>query len=145
VYANTLVVLKVSGKVLKEVLERCASYFAVSPQGEASISKDFLEPKVAHYNYDFFTGIEYTFDLSLPIGQRVVKIARNGALVEDDHQLTLCMNNYRATGSGGYDAYLKCIRVREINTEVSELLLDYLAKYNYVMVSTESPLTVLLP
>ncbi len=145
VYANTLVILQVSGKALKEALERCASYFEVSPQGKVSISKDFLEPKVAHYNYDFFAGIKYTFDLNLPIGQRVKSITRNGAPVGEGHQLTLCMNNYRATGSGGYDIYLQCERVREINTEVSELLLDYLSKFDCVTVSGESPLTVLLP
>ncbi len=145
VYANTLVILQVSGKVLRGALERCASYFTVSPLGEVSISKDFLEPKVAHYNYDFFAGIEYTFDLNFPIGQRVKSITRSGVPVEDDHQFTLCMNNYRATGSGGYDGYLKCKRVREINTEVSEFLLDYLAKFDCVTVSSKSPFTVLLP
>jgi 2',3'-cyclic-nucleotide 2'-phosphodiesterase/3'-nucleotidase len=145
VYANTLVVMKVSGKELKEALERCASYFDVSPRGEVSIAKDFLEPKVAHYNYDFFAGINYSFDLSKPCGQRVVKITRNGALVKEDQQFTLCMNNYRATGSGGYDVYLQCLRLREINTEVSELLLDYLTKYKLVNVCSASPLTVLPP
>lgn len=145
VYANTLVVLRVKGRILREALERCAAYFAVSSRGEVSISKEFLEPKVAHYNYDFFMGIEYIFDLSLPVGRRVVKITRNGMPVEDDHEFTLCMNNYRATGSGGYDAYLQCPRLREINTEVSELLLDYLSKYDCVTVDPASPLTVLMP
>ncbi len=145
VYANTLVVLQVSGRALKEALERCAAYFAVSPQGKVSISKDFLEPKVAHYNYDFFTGIAYTFDLNLPIGRRVKSITRGGAPVEDDHQLTLCMNNYRSCGTGGYEVYLRCPRLREINTEVSELLLDYLSKSGCITVSGESPLTVLMP
>lgn len=145
VYANTLVVLQVSGKVLKEALERCASYFAVSSQGEVSIAKDFLEPKVAHYNYDFFAGIEYTFDLRQPCGRRVVKITHNGLIVKDDQEFTLCMNNYRATGSGGYDFYMQCPRLREINTEVRELLLDYLSKYDFVKVCSISPLTVLLP
>jgi len=145
VYANTLVVLQVTGKVLKEALERCASYFAVTSQGNVTISKYFLEPKVAHYNYDFFAGIHYTFDLNLPIGQRVTKITHIGVPVEEDQQFTLCMNNYRATGTGGYDAYLQCPRLREINTEVSELLLDYLTKFECTKVSDESPLTVLLP
>ncbi len=145
VYANTLVVIEVTGKVLKVALERCASYFNISAQGEVSIAKDFLEPKVAHYNYDFFAGIEYTFDLKQPYGQRVGKITRNGALVKDEQKFTLCMNNYRATGSGGYDVYLQCRRLQEINTEVSELLLDYLAKCELVNVSSISPLTVLVP
>lgn len=145
VYANTLVVLRVTGRVLREALERCAAYFAVSPEGEISVAEDFLMPKVAHYNYDFFLGIEYTFDLSKPVGQRVACIARNGVPVSDDQSFTLCMNNYRATGTGGYEAYLACPRLREINREVSELILDYLAEHGDVTVDAASPLTVIFP
>ena len=145
VYANTLVVLQVSGKDLKAALERCAAYFAVSAQGEVFISEEFLKPKVAHYNFDFFDGIEYIFDLNEEIGQRVKNVTLNGSPLEDDRQYTLCMNNYRATGSGGYDVYLKCPRIREINTEVSELILDYFLKYESVSVSGASPLQVIMP
>jgi 2',3'-cyclic-nucleotide 2'-phosphodiesterase/3'-nucleotidase len=70
---------------------------------------------VAHYNYDFFAGIEYTFDLRLPLFQRAVKITHGGVPVKDDQKFTLCMNNYRATGTGGYDVYLQCRRLQEIN------------------------------
>ena len=145
VYANTLVVLKVDGTALKAVLERCASYFDVSEDGGISIAQDFLQPKVAHYNYDFFAGIRYTFDLSRPVGQRVVSIIHNERMIAPDDKLTLCMNNYRATGVGGYEAYCKCERLREINVDVSELLLDYLLKHRNVTVSGGSPLTILPP
>lgn len=145
IYPNTLVILKVDGRTLRLALENCASYFAVSPEGEVSISRDFLEPKVAHYNYDFFAGMEYTFDLSKPVGQRVTAMIFHGQPIRDDQKLTLCMNNYRATGVGGYEAYLACPRVREINTEMSELLLNFLGGQECVSVSANSPLTVLMP
>lgn len=145
VYPNTLVVLEADGQALKQALENCASYFAVSPDGSVSISQDFLEPKVAHYNYDFFAGISYTFDLSKPVGQRVVSLRREGREISPDERLSLCMNNYRATGVGGYEAYLPLKRLQAINTEMSELLLDYLAASDRVTVSAASPLTVLMP
>ncbi len=145
VYANTLVVFEVDGATLKAALERCASYFDVSEDGKLSIARDFLQPKVAHYNYDFFAGIRYTFDLNRPVGQRVVSIIRNEQMLAPDDQLTLCMNNYRATGMGGYEAYRKCKRLREINVDVSELLLDYLLKHRNVTVCVGSPLTILPP
>jgi len=145
VYSNTLVVFQVDGTALKAALERCASYFDVSANGEITISQDFLQPKVAHYNYDFFAGICYTFDLSQPLGHRVVSILRSGQVVEPADKLTVCMNNYRATGVGGYEAYLKCPRIQEINVDVSELLLDYLIMHRNVAVSSESPLTILHP
>lgn len=145
VYANTLVVFEVNGAVLKSALERCAAYFDITADGEITISRDFLLPKIAHYNYDFFAGICYTFDLSKPIGQRVASIMYREKSVEPNDKLTLCMNNYRATGVGGYEAYLQCKIIRQINVDVSELLLDYLLKYRDVSVRAESPLTILYP
>ena len=55
------------------------------------------------------------------------------------------MNNYRATGAGGFDGYKACERVKEIQTEVSELLLDYLRGHDLVEIPDGAPYTVLLP
>lgn len=140
IYSNTLVVLNVTGEVLKTALEQCARYFAVSADGSVSIAESFLSPKVAHYNYDYFYGIEYTFDLSRPEGERVTALTRNGQTVQQDDQLTLVMCDYRATGAGDFDCYCTCPRVREIQTEVSELILNYLVEHPYVEIPQEHPI-----
>ena len=61
-FANTLVVLEVTEEVLRQTLERCAAYFTLV-DGQPQISEEFLLPKVEHYNYDFYAGLAYTFDL----------------------------------------------------------------------------------
>jgi len=137
VYSNTLVVLEVTGSVLKLALEQCARYFAVDEDGEISIARSFIEPKEAHYNFDYFSGVEYTYDLSRPEGSRVVSLRRQGREVAPEEKLTLCMCDYRATGAGDFECYLGCPRVREIQTEVSELILNYLFAHPLV----EIPLT----
>lgn len=103
IYPNTLVVLEVDERVLRAALERCAAYF----NEDLTVARDFLEPKVAHYNYDFFAGIEYTFDLSKPVGERVVSLTRGGAPLSG--KSTPVMNNHRATVVVGYDVYLQCM------------------------------------
>lgn len=50
-YPNTLKVLEVTGEKLKEAIEKSATYFVVE-DGKVGINKDFLHPKVQHYNYD---------------------------------------------------------------------------------------------
>ena len=35
------------------------------------------------------------------------------------------MNNYRATGAGGYEFYEDCKRVREILVEMPEVIINY--------------------
>ena len=145
VYANTLVVLEVTGRVLREALEQCASYFAVSDDGEVGIADAFLRPKEAHYNYDYFYGIEYVFDLGNPVGRRVVQLTYKGRAVSDGESFTLAMNSYRATGAGDFDFYADCPRVQEIQTEVSELILNYLAAREMVQIPEGAPCRVILP
>ena len=143
VYPNTLKVLEVTGRVLRQALEQCAAYFDRDAQGGVTISDRFLHPKEAHYNYDYFAGIEYTFDLSRPVGQRVVSLTRRGVPVVEEQALTLCMCDYRATGAGDFDCYPPCPVVKEIQTDISELLLKYLETHPYVEVSENHPIRVI--
>ena len=145
IYSNTLVVLEVTGSILRSALEQCARYFAVDGEGKVSIAESFLRPKEAHYNFDYFSGMEYTLDLSRPEGGRVVCMTRNGAAIQPDDHFTLVMCDYRATGAGDFDFYCGCPRVKEIQTEVSELILNYLVEHPYVVIPQEHPCHTLLP
>ncbi len=144
-YSNTLAVLRVTGQALRTALEQCATYFQVMEDGSVAIGEAFIKPKEAHYNYDYFYGISYDFDLRRPVGQRVTRLTYQGHKLSADESLTLVMNSYRATGAGGFDCYLPCPRVHEIQTEVSELILNYLAGHDLVTLPEEAPYTVLLP
>ena len=139
IYSNTLVVLEVTGDVLRRALEQCARYFAVDADGALCVAESFLRPKVAHFNYDYFSGIEYVFDLDRPEGERVVSLTRAGKPVAPDDRLTLCMCDYRATGAGDFEFYCDCPRVREIQTEVRELILNYLVEHPLVELPPEHP------
>ena len=144
VYPNTLKVLEVTGTVLRQALEQCASYFEPDG-GSIRIADHFLRPKEAHYNYDYFYGIDYVFDLSRPVGKRVVSLTRNGAPIAADQTLTLCMCDYRATGAGDFDFYLPCTEVKTIQTEISELILDYFSAFPLVEIPSDHPIRVILP
>jgi len=142
VYPNTLVLLRVTGAQLKEAMENCASYFEMGEDGHVTVSERFMKPKVSHYNFDYYSGVEYRFELSEPVGSRVVELTRNGRPVKPDDVLTMCVNNYRATGVGGYDALRECPHEREILTEMSEILLDFFAANPLVTVDEASPYRV---
>ncbi len=138
-FPNTLVVLEVDGIILKKALERCASYFELDG-AKIIISKRFLEPKVQHYNYDYYQNLEYEFDLSKPLGQRVVKLEYHGKnlLGDSKEKLTLVMNNYRATGTGGYEIFLNCPVVKHFKTEVQELIFSWFLKTELVKIPASS-------
>lgn len=145
VYSNTLCVLDVTGDILKKALEQCASYFAVDGQGRVTISDHFLAPKEAHYNYDYFDGVTYDINLNRPVGQRIENLLFRGAPVAPDQHFSLCMCDYRATGAGDFDFYRVCPHIRDIQTDISELILDYLRAHNTVQIPEKSSYRVLLP
>ena len=143
IYPNTLQTLRVDRAVLKQALERCASYFSLREDGGLEVSQEFLKPKVEHYNYDYFSGIEVTMDVRRPLGQRVTSIRYQGRELPPEQSLTLCMNNYRASGTGGYGCYRTCGKVKEQPTEISELIMDYVLEHGDIQVDKTRWLTVL--
>ena len=145
VYSNTLCVLDVTGAILRQALEQCATYFEVDKDKKVRISSRFLEPKEAHYNYDYFVGITYVFDLNRPVGQRVVSLQFRGQPVQPEAHYSLCMCDYRATGAGDFDFYRTCPHIRDIQTDISELILDYLRAHDTIVLSDAHPMTVILP
>ena len=142
-YANTLTVLEIDGRTLRMALEQCARYFARDEQGGLRISDEFLKPKQAHYNYDYFAGLDYTFDVSRPLGQRVVRMERNGKPIRDDDRFSLCMCSYRATGTGHFDFYRGLKKLRDIQIEISELIFDYFLTHEYVDLPESHPIRVI--
>lgn len=143
VYSNTLKVLQVTGDILRQALEQCARYFRVDGR-QVRIASSFLEPKEAHYNYDYFAGVTYAFDLRRPAGSRVVELKRSGRDIRPDDTLSLCMCDYRATGAGDFDFYRACPCLREIQTDVSELILNYLRAHPFVEIPAERAFRVIL-
>lgn len=130
-FPNTIKVLEVDETILRKALERCAEYYTVEANGEIVISDCFINPKVEHYNYDFFAGLSYTFDVSKPVGERVVEILKDGQPLGNE-KYTLAMSDYRATGTGGYECYQECPVVREYDVDIQALAIEYIRKHGIV-------------
>ncbi|ONI45977.1 bifunctional metallophosphatase/5'-nucleotidase [Epulopiscium sp. SCG-B10WGA-EpuloA2] len=135
---NTLKVLKVNYNILKQALERVAQYYALVDD-EIQISNKFLKPKITHYNYDFFSGFYYTIDISKPIGNRVTI----NTPLDKNKDYTLCMSDYRATGTGEYDFYSKCEIIREYSENIQELIIEYIQKHKNLMVDDTRYFTII--
>lgn len=136
-YPNTLMVLKVKGEKLKEAIEKAATYFSIE-DGKIKISDSFLIPKVQNYNYDMFGGLDYEIDLSRDFGNRVISMKKGGKDIDLDKYYKVVMNNYRATNTSIYPSYEGAEVVKEINVDVSELIINYFLKHHNVKVIQQS-------
>ncbi len=133
VYFNTIEVKEISGKTLREALEVSMSYFEVTNQ-KIGISDDFLKPKIEHYNYDYYYNIEFKADITKEIGSRITNITFNGKVISDDDIFKVCMSNYRASGTGGYDMYKSAKTIQSYPDPISDVIMDYIRKNKNIIV-----------
>ena len=140
-FANTLVVLEVTADVLRAALERCAAYFTLE-NGMPQVSQEFLQPKIEHYNYDFYAGLACTFDLRRPVGRRVIRLTRADGSALGQGPFRLCLSNYRATGTGGYDVLAQCPVLERGSVEVPALVADYIRRHSPVPTGEKGGLKV---
>ena len=144
-FANTLLKLRLTGAMLKAAMERSASYLEVE-DGTVIISDRFTIPKEEHYNYDFYRGVSYAFDIRKPLGQRVVRLMLGDIdlLEEPDKELTLVLNSYRATGTGGYGVYRDAEVIERYRQDVQDLLIEYFRKEKDIKVPERTDFQLIL-
>ncbi len=130
-FPNTLVVLRLNGAQLKEYLEQCARYFALSETGEVRIAGEYLYPKAHHYHFDYLCGLRYRVDLRRAPGSRVGRMVRlsTGREIGPEDGAEICFSSYRATGIGGFDMLKSRQVVREIRSPMQEMIIRYLSSH----------------
>jgi 2',3'-cyclic-nucleotide 2'-phosphodiesterase/3'-nucleotidase len=124
-YPNTLKVLELKGSDIKAALEKSAEYFSLN-DGEIQVSKDFTYPKLQHYNYDMWEGIDYVIDVSKPIGNRLTKLDYKNQPIDMNGDYAVVMNNYRAGGGGDYLMFKDKPMLKDIPTDMAELIANYI-------------------
>ncbi len=143
-FSNTLVKFRMKASELKTAMERTASYFSISESGRIEISESFIHPKAEHYNYDYYRGISYAFDISRPVGDRVVKMVFKGIdlLRDPEHVLSVCVNSYRASGTGGYGIYGRVSPEKRYGKDMQDVLLEIFEKGESIAVPEKTDFKV---
>lgn len=124
-YPNTLVVLELTKDDIIAALEKSAEYFSLNEHGEIIVNPSFVSPKVRHYDYDMWEGIEYSINVSKPVGNRVERVTYQGKPLQASETYHVVLSNYRANGAGGFDMYKNKPIVQEVQVEMTELIRAY--------------------
>jgi 2',3'-cyclic-nucleotide 2'-phosphodiesterase / 3'-nucleotidase len=125
VYDNTLYVMEITGKTLREALEQDARYFiTLDPAHLPDTAAAIRDPAAQTYNWDLYSGIDYTLDLTRPPLSRLTRLQIRGRDVTDTQPIRIAINNYRA-GGGGYPAF----KGSTILWKSPDGIRDYLAAY----------------
>lgn len=135
-YPNTLAVLTLTGKDIREALEQSACYFMLDDEGNITVNPEYIEPKPQHYNYDMWEGIDYTIRVSKPFGERLETLTYNNVPIQDEDTFEVVLNNYRASGGGEFDMFPGKPIVKEIQQDTVELIHAHFERFPTVEATT---------
>lgn len=126
IYDNTLEAVVLSGAEVRAYLEYSAKYFRTLAPGDPVDPAQLTDPAVPDYNYDTLSGVDYDLDVSLPVGQRITRLAHldTGTPVADTDQFVVAVNNYRRSGGGNFPGIVKT-QVYNAQQEIRQLLIDW--------------------
>ncbi len=123
-YENTLRVVRLTGDALRAYLEHSARYFIVEQDSARGALRMRPDPRIPGYSYDIVAGVDYEIDLARPAGSRITSLLFEGRAVTPADTFTLAVNNYRASGAGGYDMLRDAPVLHAGTTEIRELLIE---------------------
>jgi len=118
-YDNTLRAVKLSGAQLRAYLEQSARYFRTHADGRVDV-----DPAIPGFNYDVVAGVDYTIDVSKPVGGRITRLDFQGRPVAPTDSFTMALNNYRQTGGGGFGMLSGAPVVYDRQEDIRQLLID---------------------
>ena len=128
-FNNTLMKVEVTGKEFKEILEHNANYFMLDEN-----YKLVQNPEYFIYNYDIYSGIDYTFDYTRKRGERLVKATYKGHEISDDEKIIFATNNYRAIGGGDFPVLDGSQIIWESSQETPQLIFEYIENKKLVKI-----------
>ena len=91
-----------------------------------------------------YEGVDYTINVKNPIGQRIEKLMYHGQPVRPTDSLEVTANQYRAVGGGDYGMYDASKIIREVQTDMTELIADYLVEHPVIEATTNQNFHVII-
>ena len=143
VFSNTMKALRMSGKTLKEYLEKTAEYFDAE-DGKVVVSRSFYDPKPLHFNYEMVSGLDYTIKASNPIGSRIVEMSYQGKPVKETDSFVMVMSSYRSGGGGEFDMVKDCEVVQDIQKDMVDALAEYILAHPILEVNHTENIKVIV-
>jgi 2',3'-cyclic-nucleotide 2'-phosphodiesterase (5'-nucleotidase family) len=143
-YPNTLVVVRLTGRQLRDVLEHAVrGWVGIDCSGQGT--RLLRDPNLPTYNYDTVEGATYFVDPTAPLGARVHGLRVDGKLVKDEDTFTVVINCYRAAGGGGYPYLATAPRVKEIDRPMVDLLVEYFSHHPTLTPATDDNWSFAVP
>ena len=119
-----------TGLNMKLALERSAEFFNLSDDNRCLVSTKI-------YDYDIWSGIHYTIDISKPHGERIIDLTLNGEPILDKGRYKVAMYHFRSGGALGYDMLKQHRPIWKSALTIREHLFKYLKSNERLKIAVE--------
>ena len=135
-HPNSLCLLEVTGRGLRDWLERSAALFCTLTPGDTD--QPLLDPGFAPYNFDTIDGLTWAFDLAAPprtdpegrlldpAATRVRDLRHEGLPVADGDRFVLATNSFRLGRGGGFAAATRARVLLQTRILLPDIVLAHL-------------------
>ena len=136
IHPNTFCLLEITGRGLRDWLERSAALFRTLTPGAAD--QPILDPNFAPYNFDTIDGLTWDFDLAVPsrtdpegrildpAASRVRDLRHEGRPVAEGDRFVLVTNSYRLGRGGAFTAAVEARLVHQTWILLRDVVLAHL-------------------
>jgi 2',3'-cyclic-nucleotide 2'-phosphodiesterase/3'-nucleotidase len=149
IYDNTMVVLELTGRQIKEALEYAArTYQNARMDAESGVLHIETDPRIMPYNFDILAGAHYRIDPMRPVGDRIRDLTYRGKPIDPNARFKLVTTNYRAAGGGRYRMLEDAKVLWRSSKEIRNLMIEHIREkgtiqpycdYNWVVAPDIEP------
>ena len=126
VFPNELRAVIVTGQQIFDWLEESARLFNQITAGSCEVP--LVNPSVPGHDFDVLHGLTWQIDLAAPPTQgRIGDVRYRGTPVRADQRFVVALNNYRASGGGGFTALNGAVHLPIPPINIREVICDFLA------------------
>ena len=126
IYENYLYAIEMNGAQLREALEHAASFFQSWPFPAG------VPVRLPSFSVDSAEGVNYTIDLRLPSGHRIVGLTYKDKPLAEAQKLRVAVNNYRYGGGDNYAVYKGLPVVFRSAEEIRDLIIEHLTRTHVI-------------
>lgn len=138
-YPNTICAVRITGRQLRDWLERSAALFRQITPGWAD--QPLIEPEFPCYNFDVIMGVTYEIDLSKPPrfdtqgklinprAGRIRKLRFKGKAIDPSAEFVVATNNYRVNTCPGLAGENRGGVVYEAPISNRDILMKYISEF----------------
>ncbi|WOO86949.1 bifunctional UDP-sugar hydrolase/5'-nucleotidase [Mollicutes bacterium LVI A0039] len=139
-FPNTIMKIEITGQQMIEAIKQANNYYTLK-DGEIAVHESYITPKLKHYNYDMYWGIEYTVNVTAT-ENIVTDVKVKGQPLDTEQTYTMLVSNYRYNNRGDYPIYHDVKLISESQDDAIEILLKYLSDNKQLVIEDSINYTI---